>query len=150
MNLERNKAIVERYYGELNRGNLSVVDELIDTDFVAHDPNLPTELREGRDNLKRAIERSRIAFPDQRMEMDDIIAEGDLVACRLKFYAHLASDWDGDTDDSREVAYTGMGMYRIANDRIAEAWLNFDHYTFLQQLGALPADTRDPDAAPRG
>src|SRR5919106_109691 len=95
MNLERNKAIVERYYGELNRGNLAIVDELIDPDYVAHDPNLPADLREGIRNLKRVIERSRIGFPDQRIEMDDIIAEGDRVACRLKFYGHLASEWDG-------------------------------------------------------
>ncbi|MEZ4570447.1 MAG: nuclear transport factor 2 family protein [Thermomicrobiales bacterium] len=47
MPTEQNKAIVERYYGELNRGNLSIVDELIDEDFVAHDPNLPRTCARG-------------------------------------------------------------------------------------------------------
>jgi steroid delta-isomerase-like uncharacterized protein len=145
MNLERNKAIVERYYGELNRGNTAIVDELIDPNFIAHDPSLPEELREGIASLKRVIERSRTAFPDQRIEMDDIIAESDRVACRLKFYGHLASEWDGAEGDGREISFTGMGMYRIESDRIAEAWFNFDQHGFMRQLGALPTDTRDPD-----
>jgi predicted ester cyclase len=145
MDTERNKAIVERYYGELNRGNLSVIEELLKADYVAHDPNLPAEQREGVDNVILAVERSRAAMPDQRIELDDVIAERDLVAFRIKLYGRLEDV--GDTlDDGREIAITGMGMLRIAGAQIAEGWFNFDHYSLLQQLGALPADTRDPDA----
>lgn len=144
MDIERNKAIVERYYGELNRGNLSIIDELIDDDYVAHDPNLPPEMREGIRNVTLTVERSRTAIPDQRIELDDVIAEGDLVAFRLKLYGHL-DDESILAPGRREISITGMGMVRIDGSKIAEGWFNFDHYALLQQLGALPADTRDPD-----
>jgi steroid delta-isomerase-like uncharacterized protein len=143
--VERNKAIVERYYGELNRGNLAVVDELIEETYIAHDPSLPADMREGIDKLKIMIERTRAAFPDQRIELDDMIGEGDRVACRLKFVGHLVGEWDGHPYDGREVSFTGMGMYRIADGKIAEGWFNFDQHGFMRQLGALPSDTRDPD-----
>lgn len=146
MSAEHNKAIIERYYGELNRGNLSIVDELIDEDFIAHDPNLPPNLREGIANLKLTIERSRTTFPDQRIELDDVIAEDDLVAFRMKFYGHLGMEWNVENPNAREVSFTGMGMVRIDDEKIVEGWFNFDHYGLLQQLGALPPDVRDPDA----
>ncbi len=145
MNTEQNKTIVERYYGELNRGNLSVVEDLIDAEYVAHDPNLPAELREGIKNATLALERSRTAVPDQHIELDDVIAEGDLVAFRMKFYGHL-DDEDILSTHRRAISVTGMGMMRIENGKIAEGWFNFDHYGLLQQLGALPVATRDPDA----
>ena len=145
MNIERNKAIVERYYGELNRGNLSVIDELIAEDYVAHDPNLPPELREGIRNVYLTVERSRTALPDQHIELDDVIAEGDLVAFRMKVYGHL-DDESVLTPSRREISITGMGMVRIEGTRIAEGWFNFDHYGLLQQLGAVPPSSRDPDA----
>ncbi|MEZ4570446.1 MAG: ester cyclase [Thermomicrobiales bacterium] len=84
-------------------------------------------------------------FRDQRIDLDDVIAERDLVAFRLKFYGHLGAEWNAEHLDSREVAFTGMGMVRIENGLIAEGWFNFDHYGLLQQLGALPKDNRDPD-----
>ncbi|CAN5618307.1 hypothetical protein BH23CHL2_BH23CHL2_24900 [soil metagenome] len=144
---ERNKALVERYYGELNRGNLSIIDELIDKEFVAHDPNLPDDLREGIDGLKQTIERSRAAIRDQRIDLDDVIAEQDLVAFRIKVFGYLDRDWDSDYAGGQEIAFTGMGMVRIADGQIVEGWYNFDHYGLLQQLGALPASNRDPDDA---
>ncbi len=146
MDIERNKTIVEHYYGELNRGNVTVVDDLFDRDYVAHDPSLPSEMREGRDKLKSMIERSRAAFPDQRFELDDVTAEEDRVAFRVKFVGHLAGEWDGLDHDGRQISYTGMGMFRIEDGKISEGWFNFDHHRFLRQLGALPPETRDPDA----
>lgn len=138
--IEHNKALVERYYGELNRGNLSIIDELIAEDYVAHDPNLPADLQEGIENVHLTVARSRAAMPDQHIEIDDLVAERDLVAFRIKVYGHL--DDDGVSSDEREISFTGMGMMRIKGNQIAEGWFNFDHYSLLQQLGALPADTR--------
>ena len=143
--VERNKAIVERYFGELNRGNLAVIDEVIDEHYIAHDPSLPHDMREGVDMLKAMIQRTRVAFPDQRIDLDDVIGEGDRVACRIKFFGHLAGEWDGLVYDGREVSFTGMAMFRISGRKIVEAWYNFDHYGFMRQLGALPPETRDPD-----
>jgi len=145
MDPEQNKTIVERYYGELNRGNLSIIDELIDEDFMAHDPNLPDDLREGISSLKLTVERSRSAIRDQRIDLDDVIAEQDRVAFRIKVFGYLDRTWDSADADGREISFTGMGMVRIVDGKIVEGWYNFDHYGLLQQLGALPPTGRDPD-----
>ncbi|PSQ83467.1 MAG: DUF4440 domain-containing protein, partial [Bacteroidetes bacterium QS_1_65_9] len=42
------------------------------------------------------------------------------------------------------VEWTGMAMYRIADDRIAEVWLEEDRLALLEQLEAVdpPAHLR--------
>ena len=39
--IEENKALVLRYFEEMDRGNIDVVDELIAEDYVDHNPALP-------------------------------------------------------------------------------------------------------------
>jgi hypothetical protein len=51
MSSEQNKTIVRRLLEEPWTGNLKVVDELIDRNYVGHDPSLPEPLR-GPDGFK--------------------------------------------------------------------------------------------------
>lgn len=45
MPAEENKAVVRRMLDELfNKGNLDLTDELIASDFVAHDPAMPEDM----------------------------------------------------------------------------------------------------------
>ena len=41
MSIEENKAIVLRYFAEMDRGNIDIVDELIAEEYVDHNPALP-------------------------------------------------------------------------------------------------------------
>jgi hypothetical protein len=51
MSSEQNKTIVRRLLEEPWKGNLKVVDELIDRNYVGHDPSTPEPLR-GPDGFK--------------------------------------------------------------------------------------------------
>ena len=64
MSAEENKAIVRRVFEEVwNKGNLDIIDELVASDFVRHDPASPEEIR-GREGIKPFIEMYQYAFPD--------------------------------------------------------------------------------------
>jgi predicted ester cyclase len=81
VSVEENKAIVRRWTEEgFGKGNLAVADEVVATDFVNHNP--VAEQRPGREGLKQAVAMLRGAFPDLRVEIEDMIAEGDRVAIR--------------------------------------------------------------------
>jgi hypothetical protein len=41
MSIEENKALMRRFYEEISKGNLAVVDELIAADVVEHSPFVP-------------------------------------------------------------------------------------------------------------
>ena len=38
----------------------------------------------------------------------------------------------------KQVSWTGIGIYRIEDDKIVEAWASTDNLGLLQQLGVIP------------
>ena len=82
---EGNAATSRRLLEEtFNGGNLALADEFIAPDAVNHDPATPAELRalRGPEQYKRTVSMYRSAFPDVKMTVDDVIAEGDKVVLR--------------------------------------------------------------------
>ena len=73
---EENKAIVRRYLDEAwNNKNYAVIDEVVAPDLVQHIRNVPP----GREGVRRFFAMMDQAFPDARMTVEDMIAEGDKV-----------------------------------------------------------------------
>jgi steroid delta-isomerase-like uncharacterized protein len=130
-----NKLLADRVWDEVwNQGNLNRIDELFTADFVRHDPG--RELH-GPEENRQFIETLRAAFPDLRVTVEDQIAEGDRVCVRYRFQGTHAGTFQGMAPTNRRISYTGILIYRIANDKIAEQWTEFDLLGFLKQLGAL-------------
>jgi hypothetical protein len=50
------------------------MDEVVADDFLYNDPTLPS----GRDGVKQVIQIFRMAFPDGRLSIESLIAEGNL------------------------------------------------------------------------
>ena len=79
---EENKAIVRRQEEELfTQGNLDAADEVYAPDYVGHDPSNLEDIQ-GLEAAKQAAADYRKAFPDLRVSVEDVIAEGDKVAVR--------------------------------------------------------------------
>jgi steroid delta-isomerase-like uncharacterized protein len=89
--------------------------------------------------LKEHIEVFEAAFPNYQIEMDDMIAEGDKVVVRVTFHGVHGSDFMGVPASGKSVTATGIIIYRIANGKIVQHWMNFDTLSLMQQLGAVPA-----------
>jgi len=82
--LERNKATVRRVFVEgFGEGRLDVVDEALAPDAVDRHPFEPDE-PDFRAHLKGAITMFRSAIPDLTAHVEDIVAEGDRVAVRVR------------------------------------------------------------------
>ena len=76
---DENKQVVRRFYEELwNRGNLDAADELVAPDYVRHDLR-PGDAPPGPAGQKAVAEKFRAAFPDVILEVEALVAEGDLV-----------------------------------------------------------------------
>jgi predicted SnoaL-like aldol condensation-catalyzing enzyme len=75
MSLEENKALVRRFNKEaFDDGDLSATERYLAPDFLNH-----VSGKRGIEDMQRIIRYVRAAFPDGRMEVDQEIAEGDLV-----------------------------------------------------------------------
>jgi hypothetical protein len=60
---EDNKALVRRWFAEVDKGNPTIEDELLPPDYIDHDPPLPG-MAPGREGVKQANALLRAAFPD--------------------------------------------------------------------------------------
>jgi steroid delta-isomerase-like uncharacterized protein len=131
------KVIVRRYFEEiLDGGNLDLVDEIFDPQYVLHDPNAPEEVR-GLEGAKQFVGVFRSAFPDIAHTIEDQIAEGDKVVTRLRARATHKGELMGLPPTGEEVTIEGISIWRIANGKIKECWFNYDALGLMRQLGVI-------------
>ncbi len=138
MATEENKAVVRRFFeAGLNQRNAGIADDLLSPDFVSHFGGLPEPVH-GREHWKELAAGYFTAFPDFQITLEDLIAEGDKVMARWVWRATHQGEFMGIPPTGKQVAVTGMGVYRIAAGKIAEEWVQDDVLGLLQQLGAIP------------
>ena len=132
-----NKALVQRWFDRVwNEGRADAIDEMFAAEGVAH--GLGQDLH-GPAEFKVFHATFRGAFPDVRVHMDEMIAEGDRVAYRFTATGtHRGGDL-GFAATGRPVNFLGMGSVRIANGRIVEGWNVLDQLGMLTQLGVVAA-----------
>lgn len=141
---ERNKSIVRRWFEEVwNRGSEDVIDELFSSDGVAHgigetDPDI-----HGPNDFKPFVRNLRSALPDIRIDVEEAMAENDLVCVRLLLQGTHTGEGLGIPPTGRRVRVTGLVMARMANGQMIEAWNNWDQLGLLRQIGAMPAADRE-------
>ena len=136
MSTEENKALVRRFYAQLDDLNPAVIDELVAEDFVNHSPP-PFPVEPGREGLKQAFELFRRATPGLH-EILDQIAEGDKVVTRLRAVGTHEEDLPGIPRTGNAIEMTATVVHRIENGKIAEKWSDRDELALLQQLGVVP------------
>jgi steroid delta-isomerase-like uncharacterized protein len=135
MTTEENKALVRRFYAELDNLNPAVVDELVADDFVNHSPP-PFPVPEGREGLKQAFELFQRATPGSH-EILDQVAEGDKVVTRLRAVGTHDADLPGVPRTGNALDVTATVVHRIEDGKIAEKWSDRDELSLLQQLGVV-------------
>jgi len=90
----------------------------------------------------------KATWGDWRVEVDEVIAEGDRVMLRWTFHGTQQGEYLGYPATGRQVSHTGINIFRIENGKIAEMWDLYDRLWLWQQLGAIP-ETRELIASAR-
>jgi len=135
---EQNKSIVRRWVEEgWNTGNVAVIDQVYAPDFVQHEPSPPVPVNSAAD-LKQYVGMFCTALPDLHFSIDDLIAEGDKVTWRFTSHGTQKGALMGIPPTGKTLDVTGIAIFRLANSRIAECWVNFDTLGMLQGLGVIP------------
>jgi steroid delta-isomerase-like uncharacterized protein len=110
--------------------------------FDIHDPTVTAEGLAGEsldlEGLKSFYSGLWSAFPDLRIVIEDIVAEGDRVAWRLTATGTHQAAFRGVPATGTRVAFTAQYFFRLDDGRIVERWTNFDRLGVLIQLGAIP------------
>ena len=74
-------------------------------------------------------------FPNAKLVADEVIAEGNKVFVKARFFAKHVGEVDGVPPTFKEVEVPFAICYTIQNDKIVNFWAISDQVEFLEQLG---------------
>ena len=109
-----------------NRGDLAVADILFASDYVNHN-GLITDLVRGPEAIKISVALYRTAFPDLQISIGALTVEKDTVLLRWAARSHM-----------QPGTLTGLLVCRVADDQIAESWVQWDQAGALEWIGLRP------------
>jgi len=136
MSMEENKAMVRRIVKDvIHEGNLTVADEILAADYVYHFPG--NEIR-GPEGFKRFATMMRTALPDVTIEIETMVAEGDMVACRFLVRGTQQGEFMGIPPTGKKLEIKEAVFIKFAGGKEVEAWPYMDTLSIYQQLGANP------------
>jgi predicted ester cyclase len=122
------KAAIRRFVDEAVNGGR---DELVDELFA---PALTAWVRDWFGSFRRS-------FPDLRMELVELVADGDTVVGRFACSATHRGEWRGHSPTGRRFeAVDEVCFFGFEGDRIVSVWGIEDTLDRFRQLGLEPSD----------
>jgi steroid delta-isomerase-like uncharacterized protein len=134
-----NKVLVRRWFEEVwNKGRAAAIDEMLAPNGVVHGLGPAPQ---NNAEFKKFHTAYRNAFPDVSIQIEAMVAEGDLVAARWHGKATHRGDGLGFAATGKPIHFSGMVFVRIEGGKLVEGWNIFDQLSMLQQMGlvTLPA-----------
>lgn len=137
MSAEQNKHSVQRAFdGLFSRGELALADELVSADFLNHEA--PSGAPRGPAGLRQLVTLLRTAFPDIHYEVQELLADDDLVAARTILRGTHLGPFMGIPPTGQPVVQEQIHILRFAGGKIIEHRAVRDDVGMLQQLGVIP------------
>ena len=120
MSVEEMKIFIRNHFEQfVNRKNLDVADVNFANDFVDHGADVPPGTPPGPAGAKQYVGNALKKFPDMKVTIEDIIAEGDKVVVRNVWRAT-------DPASGNKIQFHGIVIWRMARGKIAERWAYLD------------------------
>ena len=130
-------ATLRGFYDHLNAGDVDRLGGLLADDSVDHEevPGLaPT-----KEGVIAFFRMYIAAFPDLRMDPEDVLASGDKVVARIRATGTHKGEFMGMPATGKSIDVQAIDIIRFGDDGLArEHWGVFDVMKMMQQLGAVP------------
>jgi steroid delta-isomerase-like uncharacterized protein len=124
-------------YERISAGDLDGFAALVADNFVEHDevPGLPAT----KDGMLDYFRMVLAAFPDMRLDVEDLIAAGDKAVARVIATATHQGEFMGVPATARRVEMQLIDIMRFDDDGlVCDHWGVADLLSLMQQLGAVP------------
>ena len=132
------KLAAKRFYEEaINQGDLSVIDELVDPDYLEHEelPGVP----QNREAVKAWVTMVRNAVPDVCATIEACVVEGDELWVHYALKGTQQGEFMGIPATGKCIDISGFDRVRFRDGKAIEHWGVGDSLKMLQQLGQVPA-----------
>jgi steroid delta-isomerase-like uncharacterized protein len=126
---------ITRYFEDLwNRGDESLIDELLHPEYVSHSPGSP-QMSTDREGVRWVLRTMRAAFPDLRYTIEDLVIGDDAVAVRTTMAGTHRGDFFGLPATGRTVRVNQINIERFRDGRIVAHHRVTDMADLMKQLG---------------
>ena len=138
MSLEANKQICREYFKAFLARDAAWMEKHVANTFVRHDPGLDFEVR-GPEGVLQLHDALMPAFPDMKLDLEDLVAEGEKVLVRLVIRATHTGPFGAMPATGKPIRVAVLDLFQIRDGVLIEHWAQLDNLGLLKQLGALAA-----------
>lgn len=137
-NVGKSKLLLDAF----NSGEVAAADELLDPQAISHDPATPAAMQSlrGPEAFRRVVSMYRTGFPDLRMVVDDVVADGDKVVLRWHTEGTHRGELQGLAPTGKRGSVTGISIDQWREGKLVETWTQWDNLGLARQLGAAPPE----------
>jgi predicted ester cyclase len=115
------KQILRRFFHDvLERGDVGVLDSIVDRAFVDHQP-APGQ-GPGVDGIRQFVTAVRAGLSDLRVDVEHLIAEGELVSSVVTLRWKHTGDLMGLPPSGKDVSMRIADVVRVSNGKVVERW----------------------------
>ena len=119
-------ALVRQAIEEIwNGGDLDLADTLFAPTYINHGGLIPDLVR-GPEAIKVSVALYRAAFPEFRVTVLDLLAQGQTVAVRWEAHSPPSRAPGGGQGDGAPGRLSGMTFGRVVRGRILESWTTWE------------------------
>ncbi|WP_432043945.1 ester cyclase [Streptomyces cadmiisoli] len=130
---EKNMALLRTAFQAVECGDLDAAQELLTENFIANMPG-SSEPRLGREVWRLGTQSMLEAFPDLKIDVQNMFGVDDRVTVLLHFHGTHRGAFQQFEATDRQVSYGSIEVYRFEGDKIAEEWVAPDMISLMQQI----------------
>ena len=133
--IEKNKELIRALVEDvIHGGDLERIPELFAPNYMPHDPSNPGRMG-GIEGARRFISMLHAGMSDIRYTIEDMIAEGDLVAVRYRESGAFVGPYHGQMPNARSYELVAIEWFEVKDGRIRRRWGARDSASQARQLG---------------
>ena len=138
MSTQQNKDIIRRYFEKVvNQIDRRTAEEIVAPNLVFNSPYTAQPVRD-RESFLQMLTAVHTALQGFQLVDHDILAEGDRVASRWTVNGTHQGELGGMPPSGKKLTISGLSIYRIADGKIVEGWVQDDT---MQQLAMAAQST---------
>ncbi len=134
--VDQNKALVAKFIEASNTHDFDNLPNFITDDFLRHSQASPNVVVTNKEQFKRHMRDDLEVFPDARLDVRQVISEGDRVAIWANYLGTYKGQFSGGEWVGAKLNIDIAIIFRVEGDKIAEMWVTWDNEAIQSQLDA--------------
>jgi steroid delta-isomerase-like uncharacterized protein len=131
-----NIQLAQQQIAALNARDIDGYLQRIDSSYVGESETVPGPIH-GPEGARQALNILFTAFPDLRIEVEQLLESGDHVIARLRLTGTHQGTFAGVAPTNRSVSWQACNVVELRNGKAIQSRVYADNASVLRQLGVL-------------